>query len=155
MSKKESLLSFYPDDLKKDFSLEKAASITLWVLAATWRDELASSRNIHKIYLYMLGNIMLYFYPNVARAYNLVLTLRVTSSSRAKDFFALKLVTNPLRSQMTQTRLSGVMVMAIQRKFCLWTACQNLKPIIAREIHIVSIKGLSRHRDRAGMPVLF
>jgi len=72
--------------------------------------------SIHSIFMFMLHKGMMELYPNVGLLYKLILTLPVTSCSNERSFSALKFVKNCLRTQMTQTRLSDLMVLSVQAK---------------------------------------
>ena len=55
-------------------------------------------------------------YPNVTVLYKLCLTLPVTTCSVERSFFKLKIVKNTLRSTMTESRLSSLLVLSIEQK---------------------------------------
>ena len=53
-------------------------------------------------------------YPNLSIALRLVLTMPVTVASGERSFSTLKLIKNYLRSTMSQERLSGLAIIAIE-----------------------------------------
>lgn len=91
IEKAEKLRSFYPQDLDEQFILKYRLFCN--ALALSWNDE-KSLDSMHDIYMHMMDNNMIDLYPNVARAYKLVLTLSVSTCSCERSFSALKFVKN-------------------------------------------------------------
>ena len=53
-------------------------------------------------------------FPNTIIAYRVLLTIPVTVASRERSFSKLKLLKNYMRSTMTQERLNGLAIVAIE-----------------------------------------
>ncbi|XP_065866431.1 uncharacterized protein [Euphorbia lathyris] len=55
-------------------------------------------------------------YPNVSIAYRILLTLPMTVASAERNFSKLKLIKTYLRSSMSQERLSGLVILSIEKE---------------------------------------
>ena len=113
MEKIKTLCTFYMDDLDEEtFTLE----YRLFTHAVTTDSvpEHVNTSCIHSIYSYLISSGLNKFYPMISIAYQLILTLPVTSCSCERSFSALKFVKNALRSTMSQSRLSDLMILAVE-----------------------------------------
>ena len=54
------------------------------------------------------------FYPNAVIAYRILLTIPVTVASAERSFSKIKLLKSYLRSTMTQERLNGLAIIALE-----------------------------------------
>jgi len=111
VDKMEKFRSFYLEDLDEQLELEYRLFCN--TLSLSWNKE-KSLDNTRETYVHMVDTGMVDLYLNVGRAYKLALTLPVSSCSCERSFSTLNFVKNALRSTMLQSRLSDLMVLAVQ-----------------------------------------
>lgn len=116
LPKLEVLHTFYPRDLDADQILLEYRLFCHAMSAVSASSDSSvevDQSSIQSIYSYMTISGMKELYPNIALAYQLIMTLPVSSCSCERSFSALKFVKNSLRTTMTQSRLSDLMVLAV------------------------------------------
>ena len=113
MEKVKTLCTFYVADLDEE-TLELEYRLFTHAVAADSVPEHVNTNCIHSIYCYLTSSGLDKLYPMISIAYQLILTLPVTSCSCERSFSALKFVKNALRSTMSQSRLSDLMILAVE-----------------------------------------
>lgn len=107
MSKIEALAQFYEGDVNQD-ALKAEFEVF------RHHQEITDCESVSEV-LQLLNRKSLHeAYPNVTLLYRICLTLPVTSSVE-HSFSKLKLVKSSIRSTMTETRLSSLLVLSVEQ----------------------------------------
>ena len=77
--------------------------------------EKSDANNLREAAKSLLGNQR--FYPSLAKAYQLALTIPVSVASNERSFSTLRLLKNYLRSTMKENRLDDLMIIYSARHF--------------------------------------
>ena len=108
MSKIEALAQFYERDVNQD-ALKAEFEVF------RHHQEITDCESVSEV-LQLLNRKSLHeAYPNVTLLYRICLTLPVTTCSVERSFSKLKLVKSSIRSTMTETRLSSLLVLSVEQ----------------------------------------
>ena len=108
MSKIEALAQFYERDVNQD-ALKAEFEVF------RHHQEITDCESVSEV-LQLLNRKSLHeAYPNVTLLYRICLTLPITTYSVERSFSKLKLVKSSIRSTMTETRLSSLLVLSVEQ----------------------------------------
>lgn len=103
----------YEKDIDKNEFILELDSFTQHAIQLD--NKLINARS-HEILNFILKNGLQEAYPNIFTAYQIFLTLPVTSASCERSFSKLKLIKSYLRSTTKQTRLNDLSIISIEHQ---------------------------------------
>ncbi|KAD4585328.1 hypothetical protein E3N88_22929 [Mikania micrantha] len=106
--------------LENALKFEKKSDIELKLFGTSQAEEFSHPMDILKC-LKELG-----YFPNATIAYRILLTIPVTVASAERSFFTLKLLKSYLRTTMSEERLSGLAMIAIENDILEMIDCEEL-----------------------------